>query len=328
MKRIALLCLLVSLIVCTAYATNSATATGNWTDATTWSATYGVPLNDGDEVKISNPAGLTVTVNTNVGSYSTKKIDMYNDGTLLITSGGSIGNGREVHVGDGAAGSDPTTDVGYLTQTGGTLDINRSGKFQIAYRSSGSAATTGTYTISGGTLTGTSTATIRVACNSGDGMTGTFNVVGTGGTINFAGDMYVASFSGTLPGTGLGIIKFDLVGGAASRIKVSDSYIDAQSALETAVARLVVVPDVAPAGPALVLIENTSATAVTGQFTTLNGSYSRITNLAGSTYWLSYTYDAGTGLNNGNDIALILVPEPATIVLLAIGGLIAAKRRK
>jgi hypothetical protein len=330
MKRIVLLCLLVSLIVGTAYATITATATGNWSDTTTWNPAS-VPINDTNEVKISNPAGLTVTVNSNVGNYSTKTISIYNDATLLISgSAAAIGNGRRLAVGAGPAGSGATDDVGYLTQTGGTLTIDRSCQFAIGYRGSGSNVTAGTYLISGGTLSGvTTTAVIRVGCGSADDQTGTFNVVGTGGTINFAGDMYVANDSATASAdTGLGIVKFDLVAGAVSRIKVRDSYIDSQNGLEYAVARLVVVPDIAPAGPALVLIENTSTNAVTGKFDTLNGSYSRIVNLAGSTYWLSYTYDAGTGYNNGNDIALILIPEPATIVLLAIGGLIAAKRRK
>jgi len=336
MKRIALLCLLVSLIVTTAYASNTATATGNWTDATIWSG-GSVPINDGDEVKIGGTSvvsGLTVTVNTNLGSFSTKIIGTYNDCDLLITSGGFLGNGRRVQVGSGP-GASFGSNRGTMTQTGGTVEINRSAEFDIAYKSSGGNPAppynedpvVGVYTISGGTFQGTTnTSKVIVGARSGNGMTGTFRVIGTGGTINQAGDMYVASSTGSSGGTGTGIIKFDLVGGAVSRIKVRDSYIDAANEA-AADARLVVVPDVAPAAD-LVLIENTSASAVTGKFDTLNGGYSRIVNLGGSTFWLSYTYDASTGYNNGNDIALILIPEPATIVLLAIGGLIAAKRRK
>jgi len=286
-----------------------------------------VPKDDGDEVKIGGTSaitGLTVTVNTTVGC-STKVVGTFSDCDLQVT-GGKISFGRRVQIGSGP-GASYGNDTGYMTQSGGTVEINGSCLFAIGYKASGAGAE-GTYTISGGTFQGTtSTAVLRVGGTSGAGMTGTFNVVGTSGTINMAGDMYVASGTGSMAGTGTGIIKFDLDDGAASRIKVRDSYIDAANEV-IAVANLVVNADVAPAGPALVLIENTSTNAVTGKFDTINSWGGRFVNLGGSTYWLSYTWNAGTSLNNGNDIALILVPEPATIVLLAIGGLIAAKRRK
>jgi len=329
MKRMALLCLLASLIVTTAYATNTATATGNWTDATVWGG-GSAPINDGDEVKIGgSPAnlGLTVTVNTSLGSFSTKVVGTFNSCDLQVT-GGDIGFGRRVQIGSGP-GQSAGTNIGYLTQTGGTVEINRSCEFDIAYKASGGGPgedpVVGTYTISGGTFQGTTnTSFIVVGGRSGVGMTGTFRVIGTGGTINQMGDLRVAKSSN---GAGTGIMRFDLnASGAVSRVKVRDSYIDSATDAN-AVARLVVDDTLGAPAADVVLIENTSANAVSGDFDTINGGISRIVSLGGNTFFLSYTYVAG-GDAVGNDIALVLIPEPATIVLLAIGGLIAAKRRK
>jgi len=328
MKRIALLCLLASLIVTTAYASNTATANGNWTDATIWSG-GSVPINDGDEAKIGGTSiapGLTVTVNTNLGSFSTKVVGSYNRCDLQVT-GGSIGFGRRVQVGSGP-GASTGSNAGYLTQTGGTVEINRSCEFDIAYKSTAAPAedaVVGMYSISGGTFTGTTnTATVYVGGRSGVGMTGTFKVIGTGGTISSLGDLYVAKSSN---GAGTGIMRFNLnASGAVSRITVRNSYIDSATDAN-AVALLLVdaagTPDVPAAD--IVLIENTSASAVTGKFD--NVSEGQIVALGDEWFQVTYTYVAG-GDSVGNDIALVWVPEPATILLLAIGGLIAAKRRK
>jgi len=324
MKRIALLCLLASLIVTTAYATNTATATGNWTDATVWGG-GSVPINDGDEVKIggsSNNLGLTVTVNTNLGSFSTKVVGTFNTCDLSVT-GGFIGFGRRVQVGSGP-GQSAGTDTGRLTQTGGTVEINRSCEFDIAYKASGAGAV-GTYTISGGTFQGTTTtSTVYVGGRSGVGMTGTFKVIGTDPNITCLGDLYVAKSSN---GAGTGRMRFNLnASGAVSRIKVRNSYIDSATDAN-AVAVLLIdaygTPDVPAAD--IVLIENTSAVAVTGKFD--NAAQGQIVRVGDEWFQMTYTYVAG-GDAVGNDIALIWVPEPATIVLLAIGGLFAAKRRK
>src|SRR4030042_2130269 len=104
-----------------AFASIYPTVSGNWADANIWDKGY-VPLDDGDEIKISKADDLTVTVNTSVGTYTATKIDTARGCTLSVQTGGYIGNGREVHIGDAGMSGDGT-DVGYLSQTGGTVDI-------------------------------------------------------------------------------------------------------------------------------------------------------------------------------------------------------------
>jgi len=318
----------ICLMASGAYATIHATATGNWTDTSVWSGSYGIPINDGDEVKIGSATGLTVTVNSDVGTYSTKKINTSSDCTLVVASGGWLGNGREINVGAGPAYGAGLSDVGYLNQTGGTIDISRSGKLNLAYRSSGTVDTAGTYTISGGTLQGTATASINVGCSSGDGMTGTFKVVGTGGTINFSGAMYVANSSSTTSAhTGTGNIEFDLnASGQVSAIKVLKSIIDSQNGLESAVANLIVDATAGVPTGDLLLIRNTGTDDVVGNFTTLNGIATTQVMFGGTKFYLTYTYDAD-GDNEDNDIAL-LIPEPATIALLGLGLLVIRRNKK
>jgi len=317
--RLLLSILVICLMASGVYATNSATATGNWTDASVWSGTGGVPTNDGDEVKIggnSTNLGLTVTVNTDIGSFSTKKIDMYNNCTLLVTGNGWIGNGREVHVGDGAAAS-TGTDTGYLTQTGGTVEMNRSGKLQIAYKSTGATAV-GVYTISGGTLQGTtSSARMYVGCSSGDGMSGTLVVDGSGGSINFLGGMYIANDSSSASGnTGTGELKFVLeADGSVSVVKVLESIIDSQHGMESAVAVLTIDDDdfTGALDDPLLLVQNSGSSAVVGHFTGLEEG----AKIAVGSKLMTLTYQYNSGDGTINDIALI--PEPATIALLSLG---------
>jgi len=334
--RFLLSIMVICLMASGAYATNNATASGNWTDASVWTATYGSPYvaPNQEEIKVGSNRGLTVAVNSDVSTYSTQKINTAMQCTLAVSGDGWIGEGRELNVGAGAAYGGVNAmkiygDQGYLTQTGGTIEINRSGKLILAYRSSGTEYTKGVYTISGGSLTGTSTAGIRVGCTSGDGMTGVFKVVGTGGTINFGGAMYIANDSSTASGnTGTGIVEFVLNSdGAVSKIKVLDTIVDSMDGLESASAQLIINATAGTPVGDVVLIQNTGTNDVTGEFSWLNGGLA-----AEGTYVvigtrvmkLTYMYDAD-GDDENNDIALI--PEPATIALLSLG-LILIRRKK
>ncbi len=337
--RLLLSIMVICLMASGVYATNNATASGNWTDASVWTATYGSPINlpNQEEIKIGSNLGLTVTVNSDVGTYSTVKINTAMLANLVVTGNDAwIGSGRELNIGAGPAYGGTNAqmyygDMGYLTQSGGVIEINRSGKLALGFRSSGTAETMGKYTISGGTLQGTSTASIRVGCSSGDGMVGIFKVVGTGGTINFGGAMYIANDSSTASGnTGRGIIEFVLDDdGAVSPIKVAQTIVNSMNGAESASAHLNIDWTAGtPAGDVLLLIQNTGTSDVTGQFTWLNGG-----SAAEGTYVtigtklmkLTYLYDADDDDEN-NDLALI-IPEPATIALLSLG-LFVIRRKK
>jgi hypothetical protein len=327
MKRIALLCLLVGILATSASASVTATQSGNWTDPNTWD--HGVPA-DTEEVKIGSADGGTVTIDSAV-TIANNRVDIARDMTLLITTGGDFTSGRELRPGD-AGMSGTGSDVGYLVQEDGFLRLvngSYTSKLMIGYKTHVADGPGGTqgghYIISGGTMLGQSGSDILVACyNSATGQIGTFNVVGNGGTINTSSDMYVAD--DTAGHVGWATIKFDLnVDGDVSVIKVDNITIDPTNNV-AALAELVVNGD--PGGDIL-LIEQTGGSAVNGKFDTLNGSFSRVTWIGGSAYYLSYVFNAPTMTSGGgNDIALVLIPEPATLVLLAIGGLIAAKRRR
>ena len=318
MKRIALLCLLVSFIVSGAYASTYPDATGNWNDPCNWNP-VGVPIDNGNEIKISTADGITITVNSNVGTYTTTKIDTARDCTLYVTTGGFIGGGREWHIGDAGMSGDGT-DIGYMVQDGGTVDVSASGKMFVGYKTGGN----GTYTISGGTLTASGdNGRLYVGSGNTAGATGKFYVDGDDASISFSGNMYIASSSTSSDDdVGNAKVQFDLDELAVSEIGVGSVSIDPGGG---GYAQLIVNTGGDP-GATVLLIDNASdGGAVVGEFDDIvvNGNAGRQHVIGANYYWLSYSYG-----DDNNDIALVLVPEPATLIMLAIGGLIATKRRK
>ncbi len=317
-------CFLVSLMTNNAVASIYPTVSGNWADANIWDKGY-VPLDDGDEIKVGKADDLTVTLNTVGLNYGVTKIDTARGCTLLIANGGYLGSGREMHIGD-AGMSSSGTDVGYLTQTGGTLNIYQgaSGKLQIGYGTGGN----GTYTISGGSLTG-SGGRMYVACSKADGSIGKVKVIGSAASISLTGDMYVANdSSSSTNNTGSATIEFELAAdGTVSPISVNQTIVDSMDDA-AAVANLVVTAtNIDPTAP-LLLIENTGTALVVGEFDTINGVAAvegAALVVGGSYYLLTYRYAAGVDAVK-NDIAL-LIPEPATLALLSLGMFVIRRKK-
>lgn len=333
MKMKSFIVLLVCLMVSGAYASVYPLGTGNWSDAANWSKSV-VPPDSGDEIKLvgsqSDETGqdYVITVDSTQINYSTTKIDTARGSNLVVAAGGYIGSGREMHIGDAGASGNGSDD-GFLTISGGTVDITGSGKLQIGYKAHAvdnaiTGAKGGTVSISSGYLIGTA-GRIYVACSSADGSIGKLSVTGSDAVISMGGQMYIANDSSSSSGnTGDATIEFNVVDGSVSAIQVLETIIDAMDE-EAAVATLIVNSNaVAPTGD-IVLIENTGETAVVGEFD--NAAEGAIFNVGGINMRLTYLFDAVTMTRDaGNDIAL-LIPEPATIALLSLGMFIIRRKK-
>jgi hypothetical protein len=287
---------------------------GNWTDSAIWNAGTMPTVDGADEVK-QNVDDVTVVINSNVGTYNNLKIDLARGNTLSFQTGGYMFNNKEIRPGDaGMWGSG--TDIGYINQTGGTLELGSLAKVMVGYKTGGN----GTYTISGGSLIGAGR--LFIGCSNQSGSTGTFKVVGNAATINLTNYLYIGrDSSGTATTTGTGNLEFNVQNGLVSKLQVLASSIDASNEA-AAIANLIINSTGTAPTANIVLVENTGSTAVAGAFD--NAAEGAIFNVGGVNMTLTYKYAAGSD-SVGNDIALI-VPEPITLALLGLGFL--AVRRK
>jgi hypothetical protein len=248
---------------------------------------------------------------------------------MEIVAGGSIGM-KEMRIGAGGA-TGSTTVTGYLDHTGGTLNVYGDGDIYIGRQGNAAGKIgVGYYTISGGTIVCDATTTTKGGLYVG-GASGTEGQIGSIGTFTVVGDdasitmkkLYVGAQTVTRYGTGTLEFKIDVSGVSPIRLTDASSIILDQAGANST-ANLVVSLLAAPPSGVILLVENTNTGAVSGTFDTLNGGSAAegaSVVLGGNTYTL--TYQGGVG---GNDI--VLIPEPATMVLLGLGSLIAIRRRR
>lgn len=296
---------------------------GSWSDSALWDKGF-VPDNT-EEIKIINPV-TTVTINSNVGDYSTGTIsvasgpDNDNASILEIIDGGYLGAYKELRIGSASASGNG--GIGYLFQTGGDLSSGSAGKIIVGYKSPG----VGYYTMSGGSLTGDGT--LFVGGSGSAGATGTFTIVGSDPVINMR-KMYVGTKNSTGEYAGTGNIEFLIGDDGVSPIRMSDSiYIDPVND-ESSITNLLVSLTAAPPSGDIVLLEDTGSGNIIGRFDFINGIDAAEGALVALSfgdinyfYNLTYLYDAA-GDGNLNDIALALtIPEPAAVMILALGGLL------
>jgi hypothetical protein len=314
--------LLTALFVCNVSATIVWTGpTGFWADAALWDKGF-VP-NGLEDIKFTKPATVC-TINTDAGDYLGSKIivvsgpDIAHAAALKIEEGGYLGAAKELVI--GSAGSTASGNIGYLLQTGGELSSVSTGKIEIGYKTFGQ----GYYTMTGGSLTGDGT--LFVGGAGAAGASGTFTVVGTDPVINMR-KIYVGAKDSTGAYAGTGTIDFEVGASGVSPIRMSSSiYLDPMNN-EDSIANLIVNLTAAPPTGDILLLENTGSSNIHGKFDFVNGiaaaqGTSITLNYGGINYLynLTYLFDAA-GDGYRNDIALMAIPEPATMAFLALGGL-------
>jgi hypothetical protein len=321
MKRFGLTILLVGLIASSAYASATAQQTGNWNDPCTWKEGV-VPATTAGEIKFTGGDDFTVTVNDARGTYGSK-LALCRGNELLIT-GGSIGFADDVKVGDAGASSSGT-DIGTLTVTGGTLTAGD--RIVVGYKAGGE----GYMTISGGVVDVTGGGGFKVGCEDSDGMYGYLKIEGDGGTLNVADRFHIANDSTSSSGDiGHGVVEFELnAGGNVSRIVCEYVTIDSQDEVD-ALAELIVTATGTVNTADIVLFESTSTSSTVGEFDTVNGvaaAQDALVQVGTEWFRIDYAYDCDDADLDDNDIALVWVPEPATMALMALG-LFAIRRKK
>lgn len=311
---------------------------GLWSDGSKWSSgsVPALPTTTSDEVKIQS-ANADVTIdNSQLSDYNCRITMGGASGVIIrIVDGANFGMG-EARV--GAKVSSTTSGYATLYQTGGTLTTTDLLVGRGAGTTLDSAVANGTYEISGGLLQYRSGGAGRLYIGAGvntntespvENFVGSFIVIGSASTINFR-KLYVGS-DGTRYGTGN--LEFRIGEDGVSRITVADAsgtILDGGAGNGIANLVLSMLGD-APAGN-IVLVENLGTGAVSGTFDRLNGVVGAAAQgaevlLGGNTYTLSYVYDAVSGMDgNGNDIALVLVPEPASIAILGMGAFLLRRR--
>lgn len=302
---------------------------GDWDEADKW-AGDGIP--DGSsEMKLKDDGGTaecTLDTVEGVTWETAQRLRVYDGAVLNIVEGGGMFGASWTRVGT-------DNSIGTVNQTGGTFRM-RTGTDSAKIMVGDDPDSAGSeWRISGGVITWVESDEKGALFIGYEGGTGQFTVVGTDPTVELR-KLFVGGDDDS--DYGVGYLKYEIGAAGVSPIEVSnDIYIAREGGDVTNVAHLVLQLDAAPpAETDIVLAMDTGGGTIKGLgFDTVTGASSGaegalVTLGYDSTnyyYNLTYEYEANAD-GNFNDLALVWVPEPATVALLGLGSLIAVRRRK
>jgi hypothetical protein len=313
-------------------------AVADWDDADgmNWVDELGNPVSKPDgqyEVRVRNPASIvqldTVEGNwTNTGNGT--RLRIYQGATLNIVDGGELRGFGWIRIGEQ---SGTPEEIGILNQSGGTIFLRRlKEKGKICIGDGYGIVPGSTYTISGGTLTYDAADPYcegQLMIGSRDGE-GTFVVVGDDPIIQLR-NLYVAG-DPAVPGDyydyGTATLEFLVGENGVSPINLAGTaYIDQGT---NTLANLIVGLTAAPVIGQDILLVNANS-SIQGMFDSLNGGSAAEGALVSlgfsdAIYNYALTYAGG---DDGYDITLLCVPEPATVAFISVGlGLLPVIKRR
>ncbi|MFA4944828.1 MAG: autotransporter-associated beta strand repeat-containing protein [Lentisphaeria bacterium] len=247
----------------------------------------------------------TITLNDSLTVTSVKT----GAGTVAFTKAIS-GGGGITKVGSGAA-----TLSGNNTYTGAT-DVNEG---KLVVNGNQSTATGAVMVASGASLGGTGTLGGAVTVN---GTLAPGNSIGTISTGNLAIGATGALDVELGRDTGTPTSDRTNVTGTVTFSDGADLKLTRYTGLDN--------PEL---GDIFYLVSNDDSDTIVGEFTKLNGTNTTLSEGSEFTWnsqqWqITYAADYNTGFTGGNDLAIQVVPEPAALALLLIGGVGLLRRRR